>query len=73
VLIALLLLITAFGSVRAAGIPLAVAGIGLGAGLCLIQLLAAVADVSTVSPTLGLMMGSGSASTMRCSSLRATA
>lgn len=59
VLVALLLLVLSLGRVLAAGIPLVVAGVGLGAGMSLIMLLAAVTDVSTVSPTLGMMMGLG--------------
>jgi RND superfamily putative drug exporter len=57
--VALVVLLVAFGSLLAAGLPLIIAMLGLGAGMCLIMLLAAVADVSTVSPTLGLMMGLG--------------
>lgn len=59
VLIAVLVLLLAFGSVLAAGLPLLIAAAGLGAGLGLIGLLSAVVDVSTVSPTLGSMIGLG--------------
>lgn len=59
VLIALLILVFAFGSVVAAGLPMAVALVGLGVGSSLIALLAAVADVSTVAPTVAAMVGLG--------------
>lgn len=57
--VALLVLLLALGRVWAAVIPLIVATLGLAAGMCLIMLLAAATDVSTVSPTLGMMMGLG--------------
>lgn len=57
--VAVAALVVAFGSVLVAGVPLLVAALGLGAGISLIMLLAAVTDVSTVSPTLGMMMGLG--------------
>ncbi len=56
---ALVILLLAFGSVLAAGLPLAVAAIGLGAGMGLIGLLATMTDVSSVAPTLGAMLGLG--------------
>ena len=56
---ALVVLLLAFGSVLAAGLPLLMAAFGLGVGLSLITLLAAVTDVNTVSPTLGSMIGLG--------------
>jgi RND superfamily putative drug exporter len=56
---ALVILLLAFGSVLAAGLPLAVAAVGLGAGMGLIGLLAAMTDVSSVAPTLGAMLGLG--------------
>ena len=59
VLVAVVVLLLAFGSIVAAGLPLLLAGAGLGVGLCLITLLAAVVDVSTVSPTLASMIGLG--------------
>ncbi|TCO52905.1 MMPL family transporter [Actinocrispum wychmicini] len=57
--VALLVLLLAFGSALAAGLPLMVAVAGLGVGLGLIGLLAAVVDVNSVSPTLGSMLGLG--------------
>lgn len=59
VVIALVVLLLGFASVLAAGMPLVIAGAGLGVGLGLIGLLSAVADISTVSPTLGSMIGLG--------------
>jgi len=59
VLVALLILLFAFGSVVAAGLPMAVALVGLGAGSSLVILLGAVADVSTVAPTIASMVGIG--------------
>ena len=56
---ALVILLLAFGSVLAAGLPLLMAAAGLGAGLSLIGLLAAVASVSAVSTTLGSLLGLG--------------
>lgn len=59
VLIALVVLVFAFGSVVAAGLPMAVALVGLGVGSSLIALLAAITDVSTVAPTVAAMVGLG--------------
>jgi putative drug exporter of the RND superfamily len=56
---ALAVLLLAFGSVLAAGLPLLMAAFGLGTGLSLITFLALIADVNTVSPTLGSMIGLG--------------
>ncbi|MGH8866766.1 MAG: MMPL family transporter [Actinomycetes bacterium] len=56
---ALVILLAAFGAVIAAGLPLAIAGVGLGIGTSGITLLAASADVSTVAPTLATMVGLG--------------
>ncbi|MFD0686618.1 MMPL family transporter [Actinomadura fibrosa] len=56
---ALVILLLAFGSVVAAGLPLAVALAGLGAGVSGITLLAAFTDVATTAPTLAIMVGLG--------------
>ena len=56
---ALVILLFAFGSVLAAGLPLGIALVGLGIGTGLITLMAATTDVSTVSPTLASMIGIG--------------
>jgi len=57
--IAMIILLVAFGSVVAAGVPLAVALVGLGVGTSGITLIAATTDVSTIAPTLGSMVGIG--------------
>ncbi len=59
IVIALIILVIAFGSVIAAGLPLAVALVGLGVGTSLIALLAAVTDVSNTAPTVATMVGIG--------------
>ncbi|TDC92728.1 MMPL family transporter [Actinomadura sp. 7K507] len=56
---ALVILLLAFGSVVAAGLPLVVALAGLGAGVSGITLLAAFTDVATTAPTLAIMVGLG--------------
>ena len=56
---AIIILLLAFGAVVAAGLPLAVALVGLGTGTAGITLLAAFTDVSTVTPTLATMVGLG--------------
>ncbi|MFB4315424.1 MMPL family transporter [Actinomadura sp. 21ATH] len=59
VVAALVILLLAFGSVVAAGLPLAVALAGLGAGVSGITVLAAFANVATTAPTLAVMTGLG--------------
>ena len=59
VLVAILLLILTFGSVVAAGLPLAGAFAGLAVGTAGITLLAAATDVSTSAPTVATMVGLG--------------
>ncbi|SNR72203.1 putative drug exporter of the RND superfamily [Actinomadura mexicana] len=56
---ALVILLLAFGSVVAAGLPLAVALAGLGVGVSGITLVAAFTDVATTAPTLATMVGLG--------------
>ncbi|GAA2733905.1 MMPL family transporter [Actinocorallia aurantiaca] len=56
---AMVVLFLAFGSVAAAGLPLAVALTGLGVGMAGITLFAAVEDVGTTTPTLAVMIGLG--------------
>ncbi|WP_088320667.1 MMPL family transporter [Kineosporia sp. R_H_3] len=56
---ALVILVLAFGSVVAAGLPVAVALSGLVAGSGGIALLAAVTDVSTIAPTVASLVGLG--------------
>ncbi|MFD1810759.1 MMPL family transporter [Rhodococcus gannanensis] len=57
--VALLILVFAFGSVVAAGLPLLVALTGVGVGGALITALAAFTDVSTTAPTIASMVGIG--------------
>ncbi|MBB3044863.1 MMPL family transporter [Nocardioides soli] len=59
VLAALALLVIAFGSVVAAGLPLLVALMGLAVGSAGVTLLAATMDVSTAAPTVATMVGLG--------------
>ena len=59
VVVAILLLVLAFGSVTAAGLPLVIAFTGLGVGSAGIAVLAAVTDVSTAAPTVATMVGLG--------------
>ncbi len=56
---ALIILLVAFGSVVAAGLPLAIAFAGLAVGTSAVLLLAAVTSVSPTSPTLATMVGLG--------------
>src|SRR5829696_3016541 len=56
---AIVILLLAFGSVVAAGLPIGVALVGLGVGTAGITVLAGAIDVSTVSPTLASMIGIG--------------
>jgi RND superfamily putative drug exporter len=56
---ALLILVLALGSVVAAGLPLAVALLGLGAGTAVIGLLSAVTEISGTAPTIASMVGLG--------------
>jgi putative drug exporter of the RND superfamily len=59
VIVAMLLLVVAFGSVVSAGLPLMVALFGLAVGTAGITLLAALTDVSTAAPTVATMVGLG--------------
>jgi RND superfamily putative drug exporter len=59
IVMALLILVLAFGSVVGAGLPIAVALTGLGVGSAGIGLLAATMDVSTAAPTVATMVGLG--------------
>ncbi len=56
---ALLILVLALGSIVGAGLPLAVALVGLGAGTAVIGLLSAVTDISGTAPTIASMVGLG--------------
>ncbi|MBC6457057.1 MMPL family transporter [Actinomadura sp. HBU206391] len=59
VVAALIILFLVFGSIVAAGLPLAVALAGLGVGVSGITLLAAFTDVATTAPTIAMMTGLG--------------
>jgi RND superfamily putative drug exporter len=56
---ALIVLLIAFGSVVAAGLPIGTAIVGLAVGLSLVRLLAAFFNVPSVTPILGTMIGLG--------------
>lgn len=58
-LFAIVILIFAFGSLIAAGLPIATALLGLAIGLSGITLLAAITDVGSAAPELGTMIGLG--------------
>jgi RND superfamily putative drug exporter len=59
VLVALLLLVIAFGSVLAAGLPVVTAVAGLAVGSGLVTVLAGRMDVSPTAPTIATMVGLG--------------
>ena len=59
VLAALMILVLAFGNLLAAGLPIAVALIGLGVGMSGVQLLSSLIDVSSTAPTIATMVGIG--------------
>jgi RND superfamily putative drug exporter len=56
---ALVILLFAFGSFVAAGLPLAIAAVGLAVGSAGVTVLAGLTDVSTSAPTLATMVGLG--------------
>jgi RND superfamily putative drug exporter len=58
-LVAMVVLLVAFGSVIAMGIPIGSALFGIVIGLCGVGLLAGAVDVPTVSPMLAVMIGLG--------------
>jgi RND superfamily putative drug exporter len=57
VLVALLVLAVTFGSMLAAGLPLLTALVGVGVGMAGVLSLSAVVDLTSATPTLGLMIG----------------
>jgi putative drug exporter of the RND superfamily len=59
VVAALIILLLALGTVVAAGLPLAVALVGLGIGTSVIGLLSAFVNISTTAPTIASMVGLG--------------
>ncbi len=58
-LFAIIILVFAFGSLVAAGLPIGTALFGLAVGISSIFLLASVTDVGTAAPELGSMIGLG--------------
>jgi RND superfamily putative drug exporter len=59
ILVAVVVLLVAFGSVIAMGLPIGLALVGLATSLGLITLVASFADVNSVSPILAAMIGLG--------------
>ena len=59
VVVALVVLVVAFGTVVAALVPIALALVAVAAGLSAITLLAGALDVSTAAPTIAAMVGLG--------------
>jgi RND superfamily putative drug exporter len=58
-LAAVIILLFAFGSVVAMGLPILTALFGLGVGVALIHVIAALTTIGTLAPTLGTMIGLG--------------
>ena len=58
-LAAVVILLFAFGSVVAMGLPILTALLGLGVGLSLIQIIASFTEIGTVAPVLATMIGLG--------------
>ncbi|MER6188151.1 MMPL family transporter [Streptomyces sp. NPDC001652] len=56
---ALLVLVVAFGSVVAAGLPLVVAAVGIVAGTALVLLVGLLVDIPTSAPIVAVMLGLG--------------
>jgi RND superfamily putative drug exporter len=59
ILVAIIILVLAFGSLVAAGLPIVTAVFGLGAGLALVTFTASFFSVATFAPTLAAMIGLG--------------
>lgn len=59
ILVAIIILLIAFGSVVAAGLPIVTALIGLAGGLLFVTFVANFVDVATFAPTLAAMIGLG--------------
>ncbi len=58
-IVAIFVLLVAFGSVVAMGLPLVTAMLGLGAGLSLVTIGSSLVTIPTVAPTLAAMIGLG--------------
>ena len=59
IVVAIVIMLLAFGSLVAAGLPIVTAVFGLGAGLSLVNFVARFFDVATFAPTLAAMIGLG--------------
>ncbi|MGB7239452.1 MAG: MMPL family transporter [Rhodococcus sp. (in: high G+C Gram-positive bacteria)] len=59
IVVALVILLLAFGSVIAAGLPIAVAIIGVGIGSGIVAVLASFTQISPMAPTIATMVGIG--------------
>ncbi len=59
VVVAMIVLLVAFGSIVAMGLPIGLALVGLATSIGLITLIASVIEVNSVAPTLAAMMGLG--------------
>ncbi|WP_041259439.1 MMPL family transporter [Pseudofrankia inefficax] len=57
--VAIVVLLVGFGSVYAAGLPILTALFGVGTGVGVLGMVASVTTFSSVSPTLGIMIGLG--------------
>ncbi len=55
--VAVIVLLIAFGSLIAMGLPLVTAMVGLGVGMALITILSAIIDVNTIAPMIASMIG----------------
>jgi RND superfamily putative drug exporter len=58
-LAAVVILLFAFGSVVAMGLPILTALFGLGVGISIINIVAAITEIGTLAPTLATMIGLG--------------
>lgn len=59
IVVASAILLVAFGSVIAAGLPIAVAVIGVGIGTSLVTVMASFTEISSMAPTIATMVGIG--------------
>ena len=59
ILVAMLILLVAFGSVLAMGLPILIAVMGIGIGLAVVELLAHVLNVPNFTPIVAAMIGIG--------------
>jgi len=59
ILVAMLILLVAFGSVLAMGLPILIAVMGIGIGLAIVELLAHILNVPNFTPIVAAMIGIG--------------